>query len=79
MAANLQTENSKFSIIEQSLTTVMMLAVITIAWIFMALSARIFKYIGNSGAAIISRIMGLILSAFAIANNLEGFRDYFGL
>lgn len=77
LAAILLTENGKNTIIEQSLTTVTMFAVIAIAWLFMALSTKIFKYIGNSGAAIISRVMGLILSAVAIDNILEGFKTYF--
>jgi multiple antibiotic resistance protein len=45
----------------------------------MVLSTKIFKYIGNSGAAIISRVMGLILSAVAVSNVLEGVKIYFGL
>ena len=56
-----------------------MLTVIFIAWILMVLSTRIFKYIGNIGAAIISRIMGLILTAVAVTNILEGFKTYFDL
>jgi multiple antibiotic resistance protein len=56
-----------------------MLLVIFISWIFMALSTKIFKYIGNSGAAIISRVMGMILSAVAVSNILEGISMYFGI
>ena len=79
LAAILLTENSNNDFVDQSLTALMMLAVIFIAWILMVLSTRIFKYIGNSGAAIISRIMGLILTAVAVANILEGFKTYFDL
>ena len=79
LAAILLTENSKHDFVDQSLTALMMLAVIFIAWILMVLSTRIFKYIGNSGAAIISRVMGLILTAVAVANILEGFKTYFDL
>jgi multiple antibiotic resistance protein len=79
LAAILLTENSKYSIVDQSLTALMMLAVIAIALILMVLSTKIFKYIGNSGAAIISRVMGLILSAVAVANILQGFKIYFDL
>ncbi|WP_282037652.1 MarC family protein [Saccharicrinis aurantiacus] len=79
LAAILLTENSKYSIADQSLTALMMLAVIFIALIFMLLSAKIFKYIGNSGAAIISRVMGLILSSVAVANVLQGIKIYFDL
>lgn len=79
LAAILLTENSKNTIIQQSFTTLIMLCVVLIAWLLMVLSTRIFKYIGDSGAAIISRVMGLILSAVAISNILEGFKIYFNL
>jgi multiple antibiotic resistance protein len=45
----------------------------------MILSTKIFKYIGISGEAIISRIMGLILAAVAVNNILEGFVVYFDI
>lgn len=79
LAAILLTENSNNDFVEQALTALMMLAVIFIAWILMVLSTRIFKYIGNSGGAIISRIMGLMLTAIAVTNILEGFKTYFDL
>ena len=79
MAAILLTENSTHTISNQALTTVLMVVVILIAWVLMMLSTRIFKLIGNSGAAIISRVMGLILSALAVTYVLEGFKLYFGL
>lgn len=79
LAAILLTENSQHGILDQSLTALTMLITVFLAWILMALSTKIFKYIGNSGAAIISRIMGLILSAVAVSNILEGFTVYFGL
>jgi len=79
LAAILLTENSKHDVLDQLFTSLTMMAVMLIAWLFMALSARLFKYIGNSGAAVISRIMGLILSAVAVANVLAGFKEYFRL
>ena len=79
LAAILLTENSTHDVYDQSLTAMMMGAVMLIALIFMLLSTSIFKLIGNSGAAIISRVMGLILSAVAISNILEGFTAYFDL
>ena len=79
LAAILLTENGKYGLFEQSLTAITMLLVIFISWIFMALSTKIFKYIGNSGAAIISRVMGMILSAVAVSNILEGISMYFGI
>ena len=79
LAAILLTENGKYGVLDQSLTTLMMLLVMIIAWVLMTLSTTIFKYIGNSGAAIISRVMGLILSAVAVDNVLQGIQFYFGI
>lgn len=79
LAAILLTENSQHSFIEQTLTALTMLAVLAIAWVLMAQSTRLFKYIGNSGAAIISRVMGLILTSVALDNILEGLQVYFSL
>ncbi len=79
MGAILLTEHSKYGFVDQLLTVSMMLAVIAIAWIFMTLSSCLFKFVGNSGASIVSRIMGLILSAVAIDNILEGVTVFFGL
>ena len=77
LTAIMLTENIRYSFWEQLQTTLMMLCVLFITWLFMALSTKIFRFIGNSGASIISRIMGLILSSVAVANVLEGVRIYF--
>ena len=79
LAAILLTENSKHSVIDQTMTTITMLLVVGIAWFLMSISTKIFKYIGNSGAAIISRVMGLLLSAVALVNILDGLKAYFSL
>ena len=79
LAAMLLTENSKHDVLDQTFTAITMILVLFIAWFCMYLSSKLFKYIGNSGAAVISRIMGLILSSVAIANILEGIKVYFNL
>ena len=77
LAAIMLTENNKFGFLEQFQTALMMLSVLFIAWLFMALSTKLFRFIGTGGASIISRVMGLILSAVAVANVLEGVKVYF--
>ena len=79
LAAILLTENGTHGLLDQSLITLTMILVMGIALSFMLLSTAIFKYIGNSGAAIISRVMGLILSAVAVSNVLQGLSLYFGI
>lgn len=79
LAAVLLTENHRFSLWEQAQTTAAMLAVIVVVLTLMLLSSFVHRLIGNSGASVISRVMGMILSAVAVASILEGIKAYFGL
>lgn len=79
LAAVLLTENHRYSIIEQAMTMVAILCVLAIVLIFMLAASFIHRFIGNSGASIISRVMGLILASVAVTNMLDGIKDYFGL
>ena len=54
-----------------------MLAVLLITYLLFLVANRIQSLIGNTGAAVISRVMGLILAAVAINNMLVGIRDFF--
>ncbi len=77
LAAVLMTENNKYNFIEQLETTGIMICVMLTAFIFMASSGVLFRYIGAPGASIISRVMGLILSSVAVNNILEGIVIFF--
>jgi len=79
LAAVLMTENSRISINEQVQTALVMLSVIVIVYILMLLASSINRLIGNSGASVISRVMGLILAAVATNNVLSGLKAYFTL
>jgi multiple antibiotic resistance protein len=56
-----------------------MLSVLLTALVFMLAEGRIHRLIGNSGASIISRVMGLILASVAVENVLVGIKEYFAL
>ncbi len=77
LAAVLLTDNSSYNIWEQVQTSVVVIAVLLITLTFMLLASYIHRFIGNSGAGIISRVMGMILASVAVSNVLAGFRDYF--
>jgi multiple antibiotic resistance protein len=78
MAVVLLTENSRHSIVEQAITTFMMLVVVAVVYVLMRAAARISRLIGEGGASVVSRVMGLILASIAAANVLEGIKEYFG-
>jgi multiple antibiotic resistance protein len=79
LAAVLLTENAIFNIWEQIQTVLVMIAVLILTYFLMLLAGRINKVIGSSGASVISRIMGLILSAVATNNILLGLGEYYKL
>ncbi|KMK51684.1 MarC family transcriptional regulator [[Actinobacillus] muris] len=76
MAVVLLTDNHRYSFTDQVVTTVIMLSVLLITYLLLLAANRIQHLIGNAGAAIISRVMGLILCAVAINNILIGLRDF---
>jgi multiple antibiotic resistance protein len=58
---------------------VTLLVVLLVVLALMLGASFIHRIIGNSGASVISRVMGLILASVATANALEGIKLYFGL
>ena len=79
IAAVMLTKNSLFGIWDQFKTALIMLSVLVITLILLFLAGKLFKLIGNSGASIISRVMGLLLGSVAITSILEGIKLYFEL
>lgn len=77
LTAVLLTSNVDHSIVEQALSTVVMASVLLLVLILLILSSFIDRIIGNSGASVISRVMGLILSAVAVSNVIEGIKESF--
>ena len=79
LAAVLMTENARFGLIEQAQTAAVILAVLLIVLLLMLGASWIYRFIGSSGASIVSRVMGLILASVATANVLVGIKEYFSL
>lgn len=77
LAAVIMTENNRFDLLQQTITTGVMLGVVLIAMLLMLIATPVHRFIGNAGASIISRVMGLILSAVAVTNVLAGTKEYF--
>ncbi|TWT58293.1 hypothetical protein KOR42_16670 [Thalassoglobus neptunius] len=79
MAVVLLTENGRHSVLHQIVTSGLMLGVVFVTYLLMRASTAISNLIGLSGASVISRVMGLVLSSIAVANILEGISEYFML
>lgn len=74
LAIVLLTDNHRFSIPEQAVTALVMLAVLGFALVLMLLADPILRIIRRSGAAIVSRVMGMVLAAVAVDNVIEAVR-----
>ena len=75
----LLTDNARYGLLEQTLTVATMLSVLLITLGLMLLAGPIQRVIGDSGASVISRTMGLILASVATASVLGGVKAYFDL
>jgi len=66
MAVVLLTDNRVFSIPTQALTAAVMIAILAITCLLMLLSEPILRVIGKSGASVLERVMGMILTALSV-------------
>ncbi len=79
LAAVILTKNAQNSIFEQFQTSLVMSLVLFIVLVLLLLSNKVQNIIGSSGASIISRVMGLILTAVAANNIIMGIKESFDL
>lgn len=79
LTAVLMTESAHFTLWQQAQTVAVMFSVLLIVYLLMLCSGFINRLIGGSGASVVSRVMGLILSSVAVANTLSGLKVYFNL
>ncbi len=77
LAVVLLTKNAENNIWEQSQSSLVMISVLLIVLVLLLISTKVHKIIGDAGASIISRVMGLILSAVAVSNIIEGIKESF--
>ncbi len=71
LAIVILTDNHRYSAADQGITALVMLSVVLIAFVLMLLAEPIIRLIGHSGAAIISRVMGMILASVAVNSVLS--------
>ncbi|MCB1583011.1 MAG: MarC family protein [Marinicella sp.] len=71
LAVILITDNNLYSIEEQVVTTSVMLLVMVLTLLLLLLSGGIIRIIGNAGASLLTRIMGMILAALSVEFVME--------
>lgn len=77
MAVVLLTDNHIYTLTQQLITTALLLVVIVITGLLLLASTIVQKRIGESGINVISKVMGLILAAYAAQSILTGIKEFF--
>ncbi len=72
----LLTDKTQYTPFEQVETLGIMIGVLGFTYLALMLADRIQHYLGPVGVTVITRILGLILAAFAVEMILKGFSDY---
>jgi len=72
LAVVILTDNHRHSIAEQAVTAGMLLTILALTFLLLLVATRIQKVIGDTGASVISRIMGLVLATVAIDAIING-------
>lgn len=66
MAVILLTDNDVYTVAEQAQTGVVLIVVLLLTYVLLLFSDRILRIIGRQGAAILVRVMGIILCSLAV-------------
>lgn len=77
MAVVLLTDNHIYTIPQQFITTLLMILVVFITCLLLLAARFIQNRIGEQGITVISKIMGLILAAYATQSILSGLKSFF--
>jgi multiple antibiotic resistance protein len=79
LAVVMLTDNHRYSIQEQAFTAAAMLTVLALTLLLFLAARPIQRILGDAGASIVSRVMGLVLASVAVDNILHALTDYFKL
>ena len=77
LAVVMLTDNASHSLVNQGLTLVVLLGVLGLTLVLLLMANRIHRWIGDAGANVLVRVMGLILCALAAELVLTGMMEIF--
>jgi multiple antibiotic resistance protein len=77
VAVVLLTDNDKYGIVEQALTTLIMLAILAFLYAVLLGASAVHCLLGTTGADVLDRISALVLAALAMDTIIEGIHASF--
>ena len=77
VAVVLLTDNVKYGIVEQALTTLIMLAILAFLYAVLLGASTVHRLLGTTGADVLDRISALVLAALAMDRIIEGIHASF--
>jgi len=66
MAVIVLTDNHTYSIPQQAITALVLVAILACTWLLMLVAEPFLKIMGRTGAAVLIRVMGMILAALSV-------------
>ena len=66
LAAVVLTDNRQFTLLEQAMSSLMLLAVLGLTLVFLLQASRVYRVIGKAGSTLLVRVLGLILASLAV-------------
>jgi multiple antibiotic resistance protein len=78
LAVVLLTDNNRFSLLEQTQTAGLMVAVLVFVLVMLLLAGQIRRYLGTAGIMVVTQIMGLVLASLSVQQMLDGLAEVFG-
>jgi multiple antibiotic resistance protein len=75
LAAVVLTDNREYSIAEQATTALTLILVLGITLVALLQAHRIHRLIGNAGASLVVRVLGIVLAALAVEMGIEALED----
>ena len=73
MVVILLTDNYLYSVTTQAITAGITLAILAVTYVLMLLAEHLVRIIGKNGAAILERIMGIILATLSVDLIIDAF------
>lgn len=77
MAVVLMTDNHVYTIEQQIVTTILVFVVITLTCLLLLAANKVKERVGEYGITVVSKVMGLILAAYAVQSILTGLKGFF--